>query len=773
MFPPDARLKRIILTAGGTYLGRFGLAIVALVTLPMARQALHAELFGIWMMLSALLGFMAFADLGVGNGVLNKITEAQAAGDRARLRKVLGSGYACTGGVGILVALAWLAWSRLSDDPTIVVGRISPEHRPEAMAALTVFALVLAINIPASLIQRVQLGMQQGYWNGVAQFAGAGVTLVAVPLALRSDGGLAALVLATIGVQAAVNIVNTVIWLHRNGLLQLGGWRGALDFGMVRALLRLGSMFFLLQLAASFAFQSDAIVITQTLGQAAYGDFAIVQRLFLFVSMLMSAAMMGLWPAFGDALARGETHWVRRTLGRALLITALIMGSVCLALTLSIGTVMQLWLGEPHGPPLLLTGLLAAWAVVEALGTVVASLLNGANLIRAQVLIAVTMGVASFAGKWLLVHPVGSAGVVLATLVAYACISIPAQVLLLVRLLRRTAPGAPHRPPTPPSSRHAGRAPPVTGQQVTMLSKIKRTYARAVSLLQVQAHIDRRLDEVLLTQGALLAQLARQRTGSRLSDFEFKVFSQWGEDGIIQKLIRHLDIPNKAFVEFGVQDFSESNCRFLLMHDNWRGLVIDASTRDMARLRDSPMTWRHHLEVVCEFITRDNIDELIARAGLGHDIGILSVDIDGVDYWVLDAIQRCSPRILIVEYNAVFGPERAISVPYDARFVRTEKHHSNLYFGASLAAFHHLATRRGYSLIGTNSAGSNAFFVRSDQMERCPFPALAPTEAFVESLVRESRDPAGHLSFLAGAERLAAIRGLPVVDVITGLTEKL
>ena len=306
-----------------------------------------------------------------------------------------------------------------------------------------------------------------------------------------------------------------------------------------------------------------------------------------------------------------------------------------------------------------------------------------------------------------------------------------------------------------------------------LLSRLQSRFKKFGSILRAQAELQHRLDEIQYGQGAILTLLARDRKGTRLSDFEFKVFSQWGEDGIIQKLVHHLEIPNKAFIEFGVEDFRESNCRFLLMHDNWRGFVIDASRKNVESIRNSPNSWRHHLEAACEFIDRDNINELLARSKFGGDIGILSIDIDGVDYWILDAIQHCSPRILIVEYNSVFGADRAITVPYDPRFGRTDKHYSNLYFGASLAAFHHLASRRGYSLIGTNSTGSNAFFVRDDQLVNCPFPALSVQEAFVTSLVREARDESGNLSHLAGADRLAAIRGLPVVNVVTQQVERL
>jgi O-antigen/teichoic acid export membrane protein len=159
----DSRFRIVVATAGASYLGRFGMGIVMLITLPIARHILDPELFGVWMMLSALLGFMAFADLGIGNGVLNKTTQAKASGNVLELRRILVSGYVCTSLVGVAVYLIWLLWMQLSATPTAVAGDIHEANRAEVLQAFHVFAAVLAINIPASLIQRVQLGMQQGY----------------------------------------------------------------------------------------------------------------------------------------------------------------------------------------------------------------------------------------------------------------------------------------------------------------------------------------------------------------------------------------------------------------------------------------------------------------------------------------------------------------------------------------------------------------------------------------------------------------------------------
>lgn len=291
-------------------------------------------------------------------------------------------------------------------------------------------------------------------------------------------------------------------------------------------------------------------------------------------------------------------------------------------------------------------------------------------------------------------------------------------------------------------------------------------------LVSTSTDSQRQLDEISINQGAILARLNESRQSRRLSDYEFKVFSQWGEDGIIQHLIRTVPIANRTFIEFGVEDFLESNCRYLLMQDNWQGFVVDGSQENMARLRGAYFYWRHHLDAVHAFITRENVDEVLARSGFARDLGILSIDLDGNDCYVLEAVTAFEPRILICEYNSVFGPTRKISVPYRPDFERTRAHSSNLYWGASLAALAFIAGRKGYSLVGSNSAGNNAFFVRNDLLND-RLEVLTPEAAYAVSRYRESRDAQGRLTFLAGEQRLEAIRGLPVFEVERGTIEPL
>ena len=158
-------------------------------------------------------------------------------------------------------------------------------------------------------------------------------------------------------------------------------------------------------------------------------------------------------------------------------------------------------------------------------------------------------------------------------------------------------------------------------------------------------------------------------------------------------------------------------------------------------------------------------------SGFAGDVGILSIDIDGNDYWVFEKIKNVNPEIIICEYNAVFGDMLPVTVPYDENFMRTEKHFSNLYFGASIKALCLLAESKGYSFAGTNSVGNNAFFVRNDKFEK--IDQLIKNKKAFPSKFRESRDKDGRLTYLNGMDRLKTIKNMPVVRLDTNETVEL
>nr|BDR96086.1 hypothetical protein [Mycobacterium intracellulare] len=299
-----------------------------------------------------------------------------------------------------------------------------------------------------------------------------------------------------------------------------------------------------------------------------------------------------------------------------------------------------------------------------------------------------------------------------------------------------------------------------------------------------RTHVELNLNPLALLAQALTAGEARQRTlvgrglawqvrerevVNGLADVEFSVFSQFGDDGIIQWLIHRLSGLSETFVEFGVGDYRESNTRFLLLNDNWRGLVMDSSDRNVAVIKRDEISWRHDLQSACAFVTVENINQLMLDHGFEGEIGLLHIDIGGNDYWIWRGLTAVRPAIAIMEYNSVFGAERAITIPYDPNFSRERI--NNLYFGASLPAMCDLATSKGYDFVGSNSAGNNAYFVRSDLQHG--LKVLTAAEGYVTSKFAESRDSKGRLTYLRGERRLASLKGLPVVNTRTGAEEEL
>ncbi|MCP9900659.1 hypothetical protein KBZ12_18190 [Cyanobium sp. Cruz CV13-4-11] len=280
--------------------------------------------------------------------------------------------------------------------------------------------------------------------------------------------------------------------------------------------------------------------------------------------------------------------------------------------------------------------------------------------------------------------------------------------------------------------------------------------------------MDDKSDRQLVLQGQALALLNRQRKEAgalqSLDAYEFRVFSQFGEDGILQHLIEEAGIQahERIFVEFGVQDYQESNTRFLLQGCNWGGLIIDGSKEWMTSVRNSSLCWRYNLQALAAWIDRDNINELISSAGISGEIGILSVDIDGNDYWVWEAIICINPIIVVCEWNSSFGPDHSVSIPYDPLFNRLTAHHSHQYWGASVQALQQLGLKKNYELIGSNQAGNNLFFVRNDRLGRLLGSSAA--DAWTEAKFSDTRNEQGQLTFLRGKHRSRLIDKLPLVN---------
>ena len=203
----------------------------------------------------------------------------------------------------------------------------------------------------------------------------------------------------------------------------------------------------------------------------------------------------------------------------------------------------------------------------------------------------------------------------------------------------------------------------------------------------------------------------RNRDPKRLLAYGFRGYSQHDEDGMIQGIFKRIGVSNRVFVEFGVGDGTENNTVYLMM-SGWRGQWIDGSDANAAaiRARFSSFIQSGQLSFVQGFVDRDSINGMIEKAGHSGEIDLLSIDIDGNDYWVWEVMSIVKPRVVVIEYNAVFRPPVAVVAEYNRNFVWD----GTSYYGASLQALEGLGARKGYALVGCSLSGINAFFVRQD-----------------------------------------------------------
>ena len=209
----------------------------------------------------------------------------------------------------------------------------------------------------------------------------------------------------------------------------------------------------------------------------------------------------------------------------------------------------------------------------------------------------------------------------------------------------------------------------------------------------------------------------------------FSLSSQNEEDGIIHAIFDTVGDGSRRFVEIGAGT-NGGNSGFLASECGWSGMMLEASSRrtDRLKMRFEPMG----VACLTDWAACENINDLIRDSGCEGEIDLLSIDIDGNDYWIWEAITACSPRLVIIEYNSLFGPDRAVVVPYDPEFDRHRfveaAEGGHYYFGASLQALSRLAEQKGYRLVVTEPRGVNAFFLRNDVGQE--IPACDPSSAY-------------------------------------------
>lgn len=242
-----------------------------------------------------------------------------------------------------------------------------------------------------------------------------------------------------------------------------------------------------------------------------------------------------------------------------------------------------------------------------------------------------------------------------------------------------------------------------------------------------------------------------------LGHYEYSVWSQNGEDGIIRYLFSRIGYRSRLFLEIGFS-VTENNSLRLVLRERFGGVFIDGAAFNVRLFnKAAQVEGLANVRAIRAFLNLDNLGSVIAGVGLPQEIDFMSIDVDGNDYWFWQNIAGPSARIVAIEYNASFGPDLSVTVPYDPVFSPAKYHPSGYYHGASLGALARLGEEKGCRLVGCDSRGVNAFFVRRD----CLAPSLPTPTCRQAYRPNRARIEAGH----SPAEQLAMIEDLPLVDV--------
>jgi O-antigen/teichoic acid export membrane protein len=422
------------MTVLAAVVGRGVTVAITLLTVPLTLGYLGAERYGMWVTASSVIALLGFADLGVGYGLLNAATRSTALGRLDDLRREVSSAFAILLLVAGLLALLYAALEVHIPWPSIFSVSTPPaaaEARPTAAVCIAMFLVSLPVNGATQL----RFARQEGYLVHLATSAGGLASVGALLIAIATSQGLPVLALAMGGPPIAASAINGFLLFRAERSLMPSV--ALVDLRTGATMVRAGLLFFVLQLSMVVAFSSDSIVVAQVLGASAVPEYAVPFRFFSIPVALTAMALAPLWPAYGEAIARGDVDWVRRTLAAVTkgafgfsLVTAVI-------LTLTGGWVIEMWVGGRISPSIPLLIGFGIWMVQSAVGNSIAMLLNGANELRFQAAAAAAMAVLNVVASIWLTQQIGVAGVVWGTVVTYAALVLLPMAFYLPGVLAR------------------------------------------------------------------------------------------------------------------------------------------------------------------------------------------------------------------------------------------------------------------------------------------------------------------------------------------------
>ncbi len=433
------RYRRAALTTLSSVLSRAVTVVASLITVRLTVLYLGTERYGLWMTITSVVSMLVFADLGMGNGLVNAISDAHGRDDDEAAHRYMSSAFFMLLGIAILLfgvfALIYpfISWPRIFNVSSPVAVR-------EAGPAMVVFIVCFLLNLPLDVVQRLQTGYQEGFATNTWRAVGSVLGVANLIAAMHFGCGLPMLILAILGGQligVAGNWVHEFGWTHRRLYPQWSYFQSA----AARKILGIGMWFFLGQVSAVFMIPLDNIVIAQILGPEAVTQYSVPMRIFILITTISAMVVYPLWPAYGEALSRGDFHWVKRTFDRSLFYNLAVFAPLGVVVAALGKPLVHLWVGPEVQPTYPLLFGMAVWTVCGVAANAINSCLSGINEVKFQAVVALGMAVLNIVLKILMARDFGLSGVIWAAVIAYSSGIAFMAVYVQKRLAKNVLPG--------------------------------------------------------------------------------------------------------------------------------------------------------------------------------------------------------------------------------------------------------------------------------------------------------------------------------------------
>jgi O-antigen/teichoic acid export membrane protein len=406
----------------------FGAASVAV-----SVRALGDTQFGVLATFSTLFGLMAFADFGIGSGLMTQLAIADGHGDVQRARAMVSAALSGMLAFGLLVAVLGavaavvLPWNRILGAPLMDIG--------EVRTTVVLFFVFAGLAIPAGIGQRMLMGLQRGLAANCWLLAGATASLAGVFIAGATRAPLRHFVLASMGLPVIVAAIQSM-WMLVSSHAYLRPTRRLVTRALLRSLASVSGLFLVLNVAVAVAYQSDVVIVASSLGAGSAAVFAVGLRMFGVVSGTLAGASQQMWTSMAEAFACGDVTWIRSRFFRIIFGTLAVSVPAAILLIVLGRSVARIWVGPELIPSLGLLAAFALWTVYSLAMTQMCFLLNAAQIVAPQVIMALSMTAANLVLSLYLTRHIGITGPLIGSLTAHIVFSGVPTIFLAVRVLR-------------------------------------------------------------------------------------------------------------------------------------------------------------------------------------------------------------------------------------------------------------------------------------------------------------------------------------------------